>query len=90
MTTMKAAVLHAPHDVRVEDVDIPSITDSNDVLLKVEMTAICGTDLHPYEGRIEIERRPNTSSSPTPTSRCASFRRTSSAATKTCSSSATS
>jgi 2-desacetyl-2-hydroxyethyl bacteriochlorophyllide A dehydrogenase len=55
MGTMKAAVLHAPHDVRIEEIDIPSITDSGDVLLKVEQTAICGTDLHPYEGRIEIE-----------------------------------
>lgn len=55
MGTMKAAVLHAPHDVRIEEVDIPSITDAGDVLLKVEQTAICGTDLHPYEGRIEIE-----------------------------------
>ncbi|MCU1679985.1 MAG: alcohol dehydrogenase [Amycolatopsis sp.] len=54
-TKMKAAVLHAPRDVRVDDVDVPSISDPNDVLIKVEMSAICGTDLHPYEGRIEIE-----------------------------------
>jgi 2-desacetyl-2-hydroxyethyl bacteriochlorophyllide A dehydrogenase len=55
MTKMKAAVLYGPHDVRVEEVDRPSLADSGDVLLRVEMSAICGTDLHPYEGRIDIE-----------------------------------
>jgi threonine dehydrogenase-like Zn-dependent dehydrogenase len=55
MVTMKAAVLRGPHDVRVEEVARPTISDPGDVLLRVELTAICGTDLHPYEGRIELE-----------------------------------
>lgn len=53
--TMKAVVLRGPHDVQVMDVPKPSITEPGDVLMRVELTAICGTDLHPYEGRIEIE-----------------------------------
>ncbi|MGW0036501.1 alcohol dehydrogenase catalytic domain-containing protein [Gordonia sp. NPDC003376] len=52
---MKAAVLRAPHVVEVVDVEIPSISEPTDMLLKVEKTAICGTDLHPYEGRLELE-----------------------------------
>ncbi|WP_288337013.1 alcohol dehydrogenase catalytic domain-containing protein, partial [uncultured Gordonia sp.] len=52
---MKAAVLHAPHVLEVDDVPIPSISEPTDLLLKVEKTAICGTDLHPYEGRLELE-----------------------------------
>jgi 2-desacetyl-2-hydroxyethyl bacteriochlorophyllide A dehydrogenase len=52
---MKAAVLRAPHVVEVDDVPIPEIKEPTDILLKVEKTAICGTDLHPYEGRLEIE-----------------------------------
>ncbi|OPX06838.1 alcohol dehydrogenase [Gordonia sp. i37] len=55
MSTMKAAVLRAPHVLEVDDVPIPSISEPTDVLLKVEKTAICGTDLHPYEGRLELE-----------------------------------
>lgn len=55
MPTMLAAVLHKPFELRLEEVPIPHITEPTDVLMKVEMTAICGTDLHPYEGRIEIE-----------------------------------
>ncbi len=33
----------------------PTITEPTDILVRVEQTAICGTDLHPYEGRLEIE-----------------------------------
>lgn len=55
MSTMRAVLLRKPHDVRVDEVERPEITDPGDVLLKVEKTAICGTDLHPYEGRLELE-----------------------------------
>lgn len=53
--TMKAAVLRAPYVVEIADVPIPHITEPTDILLQVEKTAICGTDLHPYEGRLELE-----------------------------------
>lgn len=53
--TMLATVLLAPHKVEVREVPKPVITDPGDVVLRVEKTAICGTDLHPYEGRLELE-----------------------------------
>lgn len=53
--TMQAAVLWAPHDIRVDEVSIPNEIRPDEVLIKVERTAICGTDLHPYEGHMEIE-----------------------------------
>lgn len=53
--TMKAAVLRAPHVVEIADVPIPHISEPTDILLRVEKTAICGTDLHPYAGRLELE-----------------------------------
>lgn len=49
---MKAAVFHKPGDIRVETVDDPRIEDSGDVILKVTSTAICGSDLHIYDGGI--------------------------------------
>lgn len=49
---MKAAVFHKPGDIRVETVDDPSIIDPGDVILKVTSTAICGSDLHIYDGGI--------------------------------------
>lgn len=53
--TMRAAVLRAPHVVEVAEVPIPTIGLPTDILVRVERTAICGTDLHPYEGRLEVE-----------------------------------
>jgi 2-desacetyl-2-hydroxyethyl bacteriochlorophyllide A dehydrogenase len=53
--TMQAAVLLAPRKVEVLEVPRPTISGPGDVLLKVEKTAICGTDLHPYEGRLPLD-----------------------------------
>ena len=49
---MKALVFHKPKDVRVDTVDDPTIEDAGDVILKVTSTAICGSDLHIYNGYI--------------------------------------
>ena len=49
---MKAAVLHKPLDLRVEEVSIPQI-GSNEVLVKMKRVGICGSDVHYYlEGSI--------------------------------------
>jgi L-iditol 2-dehydrogenase len=49
---MKAAILHKPLDLRVEDVNIPQI-GSNDVLVKMKRVGICGSDVHYYlEGQV--------------------------------------
>lgn len=53
--TMRAVVLRAPHVVEVAELPVPEITEPTDILVRVERTAICGTDLHPYEGRLELE-----------------------------------
>ncbi len=49
---MKAAVFHKPKDVRVESVEDPKIRDSRDAIIRVTSTAICGSDLHIYNGAI--------------------------------------
>ena len=48
---MKALVYHKPSDVRVDKVDDPSILDPTDAIVKVTLTAICGSDLHIYNGK---------------------------------------
>lgn len=48
---MRALVFHAPHDVRCERVADPGLRQAHDVVLRVERTALCGSDLHVYEGR---------------------------------------
>ncbi len=47
---MKALVFHKPKDVRVETVDDPKILQPTDVILRVTSTAICGSDLHLFNG----------------------------------------
>lgn len=52
---MKAVVYKGPFEVAVEDVDNPRLHHANDVVVKVTSTAICGSDLHMYEGRTAAE-----------------------------------
>ncbi len=47
--TMKAAVLHAPHDLRLEEVPVPEVRDDA-VLLRIRACAVCGTDTQIYKG----------------------------------------
>jgi glutathione-independent formaldehyde dehydrogenase len=52
---MKAVVYKEPHRVAVEEVDDPRIEDPADALVEITTTAICGSDLHMYEGRTDAE-----------------------------------
>jgi alcohol dehydrogenase len=47
---MKALVFHGSKDVRIDNVDDPIIEQPEDIILKVTSTAICGSDLHIYNG----------------------------------------
>jgi threonine dehydrogenase-like Zn-dependent dehydrogenase len=49
---MKAVCWHAKQDVRVENVKDPEILNPRDAIIKVTSTAICGSDLHLYNGFI--------------------------------------
>ncbi len=47
---MKALVWHGKGDVRCDNVPDPTIEDPRDVIVKITSTAICGSDLHLYDG----------------------------------------
>jgi len=49
---MKAVTWHGKEDVRVETVADPSIINPRDAIVKITATAICGSDLHLYAGKI--------------------------------------
>jgi threonine dehydrogenase-like Zn-dependent dehydrogenase len=49
---MKAVCWYGKHDVRVENVPDPQILNSRDAIIKITTTAICGSDLHLYNGYI--------------------------------------
>jgi len=48
---MKAVVYKAPFKVAVEEVERPQIQHPDDIILRITTSAICGSDLHMYEGR---------------------------------------
>src|SRR3954449_13546557 len=52
---MKAVVYAGAYDVAVRDVPDPRIEDPQDVIIQVTTTNICGSDLHMYEGRTDVE-----------------------------------
>ena len=47
---MKANCWHGKRDVRIEQVPDPAILNPGDAIIKVSSTAICGSDLHLYNG----------------------------------------
>jgi threonine dehydrogenase-like Zn-dependent dehydrogenase len=48
--SMKALCWHGKEDIRVDTVPDPEIVDPTDVIIRVTATAICGSDLHLYDG----------------------------------------
>lgn len=49
---MKAVCWQAKNDVRVERVSDPAILNPRDAVVRITRTAICGSDLHLYDGYI--------------------------------------
>ena len=47
---MKANCWYGKHDVQVTDVPDPKILNQKDAIVKITSTAICGSDLHLYNG----------------------------------------
>ena len=51
---MRATVIHGTRDVRVEDVPDARIIEPTDALVRVTHACICGSDLWPYRGELQI------------------------------------
>lgn len=49
---MKAVCWHGTHDVRIQTVPDPTILNPRDAIIEITTTAICGSDLHIYDGYI--------------------------------------
>lgn len=47
---MRGVIMHAPGDVRVDEVDKPVIVAPTDAIIRVTAACICGSDLWPYRG----------------------------------------
>ncbi|BDI22468.1 glutathione-independent formaldehyde dehydrogenase [Herbiconiux sp. L3-i23] len=52
---MKAVVFKGPFELQVEEVDDPKIENPLDAVIRITTANICGSDLHPYEGRSALD-----------------------------------
>jgi len=52
---VRAVVFDGPERVRVDDVAEPAIRQPGDALVEISLTAICGSDLHVYDGKLPVE-----------------------------------
>lgn len=52
---MRATVIHAPGDIRLEDVPQPEILSDTDAIVQVVASCVCGSDLWGYRGISEVK-----------------------------------
>jgi 2-desacetyl-2-hydroxyethyl bacteriochlorophyllide A dehydrogenase len=52
---MHAVTFQAPHEVAVVEKPDPELEAADDAIVRVEATGVCGSDLHIYHGRVQIE-----------------------------------
>jgi len=52
---MRAVTFSAPGEVVVKDVAEPLIEDARDAVVRIDSSGVCGSDLHIYHGRVQIE-----------------------------------
>jgi threonine dehydrogenase-like Zn-dependent dehydrogenase len=49
---MRAVILYGKGDVRVEEAPDPTLQSGTDAIVRITTSAICGSDLHPFHGRL--------------------------------------
>jgi threonine dehydrogenase-like Zn-dependent dehydrogenase len=54
---MKAVCWYGTEDVRVENVPEPKVLAHRDAVIRISLTAICGSDLHLYNGYVPMMRK---------------------------------
>lgn len=55
---MRAVVMYAPGDVRVDETPRPTLVEPTDAIIKLAATCICGSDLWPYRGADIVDHQP--------------------------------
>lgn len=55
---MRAVVMYAPGDVRVDETERPTVVEPTDAIIRLAATCICGSDLWPYRGADDVDHQP--------------------------------
>jgi len=53
---MRAVTFQGPGVVSVEERPDPELLDAEDAIVRIEATGVCGSDLHIFHGRVEVEQ----------------------------------
>lgn len=53
---MKAVTFQGAKDIQVKEVEDPSLKKKDDIIVRITSTAICGSDLHIYQGALPAEK----------------------------------
>jgi 2-desacetyl-2-hydroxyethyl bacteriochlorophyllide A dehydrogenase len=53
---MKALTYQGPGEVRIEERPMPEVSAADDVVLRIDASGVCGSDLHIFHGRLGIEQ----------------------------------
>jgi 2-desacetyl-2-hydroxyethyl bacteriochlorophyllide A dehydrogenase len=52
---MRAVTFQAPGEVRLEEKPEPEVGSADEAVIRVEASGICGSDLHIYHGRVQVD-----------------------------------
>lgn len=53
---MKAVTFQGAKDIQVKQVEDPKLQQKDDIIVRVTSTAICGSDLHIYQGALPTHK----------------------------------
>jgi S-(hydroxymethyl)glutathione dehydrogenase/alcohol dehydrogenase len=53
---MKAVTFQGAKDIQVKQVEEPKLQQKDDIIVRVTSTAICGSDLHIYQGALPAHK----------------------------------
>jgi alcohol dehydrogenase len=52
---MKGVIFHGIGDISIEEVDVPTIQNASDAIIRITLTTICGSDLHLIHGQTVVD-----------------------------------
>jgi 2-desacetyl-2-hydroxyethyl bacteriochlorophyllide A dehydrogenase len=52
---VKAVTIQGPREIRLDEKPEPELQARDDAIVRIEASGICGSDLHIYHGRVQIE-----------------------------------
>jgi len=52
---MKGVIFHGIGDISLEEIDVPTIQNASDAIVRITLTTICGSDLHLIHGQTVVD-----------------------------------